>query len=106
MEAMGQEQYYFDENRTQMVAKTPLGWTLIGSPPKKDPPIANHRPNDVSINRRTEETHAQTLASQELESNFCIIHTNSHSCPPDHHTRECEDFVELSPKNKWMIVKK
>merc|ERR1712015_305047 len=51
-------------------------------------------------------THAQTLVAQELEPNFCIVHTNSHSCAPDHHTRECEDFVELSPRNKWMIVNK
>ena len=43
MEAMWQKQYYSDENRTQMVAKTPLGWTLIGSPPEKDPPPANRR---------------------------------------------------------------
>ena len=34
MEAQWQEQFYSNENRTQMVAKTPLGWTLIGSPPE------------------------------------------------------------------------
>ena len=93
IEAHWQEQYYSAENRSQMIAKTPLGWTLIGSPPQKDPPLVNHRPNEVRINRRKEETNAQTLASQELEPNLCIIHTNSHSYPPNHHTKVCEDFV-------------
>ena len=103
MEAMWQEQYYSDENRSQMVAKTPLGWTLIGSPPEKDPPTANRRqPKEKS----KEDNHARTMVSQEREPNFCIIHTNPHNCAPDHHTRECEDFVELSPTNKWMIVNK
>ena len=36
MEVMWQEQFYSDENRSQMVVKTPLGWTLIGSPPERD----------------------------------------------------------------------
>ena len=103
MEAMWQEQYYSDENRSQMVAKTPLGWTLIGSPPERDLPTANRRQQKE---KNKEETHARTMVSQEREPNFCIIHTNSHSNTPDHHTRECEDFVELSSKNKWMIVNK
>ena len=30
--AQWQEQYYCDDNQGQMVSKTPLGWTLMGSP--------------------------------------------------------------------------
>ena len=101
MEAQWQEQFYSAENRSQMVAKTPLGWTLIGFPPERGLPTANRRQQKE---KNEEETHARTMVSQEREPSFCIVHTNSHSCAPDHHTRECEDFVELSPKNKWKIV--
>ena len=104
MEAQWQDQYYSAENNSQMVAKTPLGWTLIGSPPQKDPPPASRRQQKGKEKKSQEDSHAYNFASQELDPNFCIIHTNSHSCPPDHHSRECEDFVGLSPKNKWMIV--
>ena len=43
MEAQWQEQFYSTENRSQMVAKTTLGWTLIGSSPERDPPPAIRR---------------------------------------------------------------
>ena len=52
MEAMWQEQYYSDENRSQMVAKTPLGWTLIGSPPERDPPPVTRRQQNVRKRER------------------------------------------------------
>ena len=106
MEAQWQEQHYSAENRSQMVARTPLGWTLIGSPPEKDPPTANRRPQNVRKEPRKEETHARTMVSQEREPNFCIFHQGFRGHPSTHQTRECEDFVGLSPIEKWTIVNK
>ena len=74
MEAQWQEQFYSAENRSQMVAKTPLGWTLIGSPPEKDPPTANRRPHKKRKESMKEETNARTMVSQERERARFLYH--------------------------------
>ena len=57
IEAMWQEQFYSDENLSQMVVKTPLGWTLIGSPPKRETSPKSDRPKEVSKEHKKKESH-------------------------------------------------
>ena len=76
MPAQWQEQYYCDENRGQMVSKTPLGWTLMGFP-ESQPPVhvvlnpnnKNHQRARQRRNRRRNRHHDSSSATNFMTHN-------------------------------------